>query len=315
MSEPLYVDPEELAAQSRPYEQASREWVRVQKWVGEIRDRYNGAWGDDDLGNKFGPDFLEGMDSVGGRAEGVAGTLTYYAEGLVENGRLFGDARDDADQTTHMLLTETETIGNYEAPAGAQYAGVKSVEGTVTAPLRRQAVRAVTPAERLEQQQQQPDEPLLERGQVMHARMALAPALVDGRRLTQYADQKEGLLAQPATQGELLQPTYSRSVVTAQIIEPAEPLRDGEPHLALMEAHVSVTVSVQAPVLKEDHVRGDLAPGEVRPAEARLPLAFQPHEGLPHGVLLPLEPAQQVWRTAVPGESLELPAEPVVKTE
>ena len=128
MSEPLFVDPERLAQHARPYEAASQEWFGVQETVADIRARYNGAWGDDDLGNKFGPSFLEGMDTVALRAKGVGDNLLYYGEGLVENGRIYGDARDDADQTTRSLLLDSEYVGAYKAPDGAVYFGVNTVD-------------------------------------------------------------------------------------------------------------------------------------------------------------------------------------------
>ncbi|WP_436535572.1 hypothetical protein [Actinoplanes sp. HUAS TT8] len=167
--EPLYVDPERLAAHARPYESASHDWARLKSRVTDIRARYSGVWGDDDLGRQFGPSFTEGLDSVEGRVNVVSTTLGYYGEGLVENGKIYGDAREDADQSTYLLLVDSETVGGYEAPAdpnaparrfmtteGATYTPVEGTER----PLLRRAMtvqgRILTPAEEGEEAEAAP---------------------------------------------------------------------------------------------------------------------------------------------------------------
>ncbi|MET0491507.1 MAG: hypothetical protein ABW000_00105 [Actinoplanes sp.] len=127
MSEPLFVDPQRLAQYADPYEAAAQDWFQLQDTVGGIRARYNGAWGDDDLGNKFGPSFNEGMDSVEQRAKGVGDTLRYYGEGLVKTGKIFGDAGDSAEESAYQLLTDAEEVGGYDSPDGSRYFGIKSV--------------------------------------------------------------------------------------------------------------------------------------------------------------------------------------------
>jgi len=204
VSEPLFVDPENLAQHARPYQAASHEWNGVRDTVAGIRNRYNGAWGDDDLGNNFGPSFLEGMDALEMRAGGVAETLNYYGEGLVENGRIFGDARDDADQTSHLFLLDTEYTGGYEAPPGAVYFGVESVQ-----PLQRAT--------------------LFERARV-----------VEGRPLVALRREQAPLLRGRLVEGRHL---LARRL-NAEISEPALPLRAmkrvrGEPILPLEPTHQS----------------------------------------------------------------------------
>ncbi|BCY13397.1 hypothetical protein [Actinoplanes sp. L3-i22] len=152
--EPLYVDPERLAAHARPYESASHDWARLKSRVTDIRARYAGVWGDDDLGRQFGPSFTEGLDSVEGRVNVVSTTLGYYSEGLVENGKIYGEAREDADQSTYLLLVDSEMVGGYEAPAdpNAPARRYMTPEGEGTErPLLRRAMtiqgRILTPAE------------------------------------------------------------------------------------------------------------------------------------------------------------------------
>jgi hypothetical protein len=144
--EPLYVDPERLAAHARPYEAAAHDWRRLRSRVADIRARYYGVWGDDDLGQKFGPSFVEGLDSVEARVEVVGTTLGYYGEGLVENGKIFGEARDDAEQSTYLLLVDSETVGGHEAPAdpnapARRFMVAEPAEGTTEQPVLRRALR------------------------------------------------------------------------------------------------------------------------------------------------------------------------------
>ncbi|WKU05340.1 hypothetical protein [Micromonospora sp. HUAS LYJ1] len=115
MSEPLYVDPENLATYSRPYVAASQQWSQLADTVADLRARYQGVWGDDELGRQFGPSFVEGMDSIEQRVKTIGTTLTGHAEGLVESTRIFRDAREDADFVANTFRIQTEPIGT-EAP-------------------------------------------------------------------------------------------------------------------------------------------------------------------------------------------------------
>ena len=226
MSEPLYVDPERLARHARPYQAAAQEWVGVQLWVARIRDQYNGAWGDDDLGNKFGPSFLEGLDSVEGRAEGVATNLTYYGEGLVENGQIFGEARDDADQSSHMLLVDSEYVGGYEAPDGAVYFGVNAVDPLPAQPRLYQGVAISQKAPVDGEQNETP-------GMRMPAFRSSMPVFV-GIRVSEPA---EPLLRGEAAEGDGFLPAQSTHWQKAI---PAEPLGEGEPGEPMLAAGMRV---------------------------------------------------------------------------
>lgn len=111
MSEPLYVDPEAVTYQARPYTAAAAEWLALQATIAGIGLRYASAWGDDDLGQQFGPQFTQGLYQVEEGVTIIGDTLTYYGDGLTETGQIYGEARDEADETSHQYLVTVETTG------------------------------------------------------------------------------------------------------------------------------------------------------------------------------------------------------------
>ena len=192
MSEPLYVDPEALSRLSRPYNAAAQDWLALKQHVADIKARYYGAWGDDDLGQQFGPQFTEGLNQIEERVNILGDTLNYYGDGLNESGLIYGEARDDAEQTSQQYLAVAEeACGPGQQPALSRKLAVQNQPATQEGYLQ--------PALRM-------------RGELMPARIAMRSV-------------------KPAEPGEPLQPlqptqSFRRSVIPAEPgIEPLQPLQ------------------------------------------------------------------------------------------
>jgi hypothetical protein len=298
VSEPLFVDPDRLAQHAKPYEAAAQDWSRLHDTVADIQSRYNGAWGDDQLGNQFGPSFLEGMDSVVLRAKGVGDTLGYYGEGLVESGKIFGDAGDAADQSTQQYLLDSEYVGGQDAPDGARYFGVRAVEPEATPPGMVRGIMSIheaeVPGERVMGARatfSDDGKPLEMRGERIQARPL-------GERIPAGAEPMLGERIQARPLGERI-PAAAEPMLGERIPNdlpvggfrsvhqepqhdgiPAEPVVEGEPLLARRYA-------------VEDE---PALPKERLPADPSLP----PEAGV--------QPA--FYRSVSPFETLKLPVEP-----
>jgi len=112
--EPLYVDPELLKKLGDPWSDVGQEWIRLGGQLAMIKARYHGCWGDDDLGKKFGPEYLRAFAAIEEQLAATGETLTYYGDGLVTNGKIFAKARDVADDETGSFLASTEPFGSPE---------------------------------------------------------------------------------------------------------------------------------------------------------------------------------------------------------
>jgi hypothetical protein len=296
--EPLYVDPERLAAHARPYESASHDWARLKSRVTDIRARYAGVWGDDDLGRQFGPSFLEGLDSVEGRVNVVSTTLGYYGEGLVENGRIYGEAREDADQSTYLLLVDSETVGGYAAPddpnaparpfmtpEGTTYA---PVEGTEQPLLRRGVIsrgRTLTPDDEGETT---PLKPLL-----AGRRVALRSEHVKGERVQGERAEAEPVEGETYEPGEEFQGT-PRLLVRGRLLTPDDETTPVRPALRMRRGAVVERGTTPLDPLLPGR-RGALAEPETTPLEPLQSHVFyrSVHPATPVDPAIPAVPAEE----------------------
>ena len=254
MTEDLYADPEGIRNRSKPYAVAAQDWENLKTYVNGIRTRYHGAWGDDDLGNKFGPNFAEGMESIELGVGNLGETLLYYSEGLVESGQIYGDARDDADEATRAWLLETDQLG-HEAPKWAtqQQPLVEAQQPVLQRAVRAQGV-------------------LLQPGEVTEGQVF--------RRSVNPNEQTEGEPARPAFRMRAL----------ALRAEPGEPLQPLQP----MMASRRLALAEEQPALQPMFASRKLAIRGEEPLEPLEPLqpAMTTELRLPGEPIQPLEPLQ-----------------------
>jgi hypothetical protein len=110
MSDELFVDPEQLSFKARPYRVAASDWHGLGTTLDSIRSRYYGVWGDDDLGGKFGPSFDEGLVNVTESVKYVGDSLLFHGNGLFQSSEIYGEAGEDANETSRQYLVENESI-------------------------------------------------------------------------------------------------------------------------------------------------------------------------------------------------------------
>ena len=128
MSDELFVDPEQLSFKARPYRVAASDWHGLGSTLDSIRSRYYGAWGDDDLGNKFGPSFDEGLVNVTESTKYVGDSLLFHGNGLSQSSEIYGEAGEDANETSRRYLLENEGIA---APKFVRSVRPTEAQGTV----------------------------------------------------------------------------------------------------------------------------------------------------------------------------------------
>ncbi|RZU53491.1 uncharacterized protein YukE [Krasilnikovia cinnamomea] len=116
----LAVDTEQLELLAGPYDHAAQRFHALGCQVERIKSRYANAWGNDDLGQQFGPAFVSGLEGLQRRVDILSRTLSYYGDGLRANGRTFREADDDARRITTLLNSALAADGGADAPPGAE---------------------------------------------------------------------------------------------------------------------------------------------------------------------------------------------------
>ena len=99
----LWVDPEGVSSVGDSYAEHADHYKKYLAEIADMRIRYQGAWGNDDMGKAFSAKFLAGMDSLEGVVKGVLGGLEYTAEGLRGGGKSYREADDGAADAAKML--------------------------------------------------------------------------------------------------------------------------------------------------------------------------------------------------------------------
>jgi hypothetical protein len=277
MTEDLYADPEGIRSSAQPYAVAAQDWESLRAYVEGIRTRYYGAWGDDDLGNKFGPNFVVGLEAVEAGVGNLGKTLLYYSEGLVENGQIYGDARDDADEASYAWLAETDQLG-HSAPTWASKQAVTEEQQPVF--RRAMAVRAeLLPGEVTE-------------GQVFRRSVhANAGELTEGT--TTRPAFRMRAVAMRAEPGEPLQPTRGVLASRRLAVEGEAPLQPAfVARRRLVGEPIPGTEPLQPAFVAKRMRAGELMPGiePLQPAFATRQVPGEPMPGIEP--LHPLQPMQ-----------------------
>jgi len=119
----LYVEPSALIRMSGPYQDTADHFESLRLRAEGLRLRYREAWGNDDLGNQVGPQFMGMLESIEGHAASVHADLSHHAKGLHVTGKLYAGAENDADRTARSL---NEAL--MEEPASEPVTGFLSTE-------------------------------------------------------------------------------------------------------------------------------------------------------------------------------------------
>ncbi|MEU6128252.1 hypothetical protein ABZ805_03665 [Saccharopolyspora sp. NPDC047091] len=117
MSDSFWVDPERLGRSGQGYYDEQTLLNNLHSGAGDIMLRYSGSFGNDKEGQEFRQVFNDGMASYTGGIEGLSGLLGHIGMGLHQNGRLYGDSRDSADELTYNLQSESDPA---QSPAPQQ---------------------------------------------------------------------------------------------------------------------------------------------------------------------------------------------------
>ncbi|GAA4861005.1 hypothetical protein [Saccharopolyspora cebuensis] len=108
MNDSLWVDPERLGRSGAGYFDAQQELEGVSQDAHAIMLRYYNSIGRDEEGQKFRAVLEQGIQQYHNGIDQLSAAMNYVGEGLRSNGQLFGSARDNADETTHGILTGME---------------------------------------------------------------------------------------------------------------------------------------------------------------------------------------------------------------
>ena len=119
----LWVDPEGVSSVGDSYADHADHYKKYLAQIADMRIRYQGAEGNDDMGKAFSAKFLAGMDSLEGAVKGALGGLDYTADGLLVGGRIYREADDDTVDAATLLSRRMGTGAAPSAPAPPSGAG------------------------------------------------------------------------------------------------------------------------------------------------------------------------------------------------
>ncbi|MEU5846079.1 hypothetical protein [Saccharopolyspora shandongensis] len=120
----FWVDPEGLSKSGNGYDEVKDHLLTLRSDLSSLIGTYSGSFGGTSEDVKFQRNFLDGIGNYGQGIEGLGNRLGYISEGLVTNGKTYGDSRDSADDTTYQFLTKGEEAGfgkdDQQNPPGQQ---------------------------------------------------------------------------------------------------------------------------------------------------------------------------------------------------
>ncbi|GAA3361855.1 hypothetical protein [Saccharopolyspora gregorii] len=108
MNDSFWVDPERLGRSGQGYYDEQTLLNNLHSGAGDIMLRYSDSFGNDKEGQDFRQTFNDGMASYTGGIEGLSGLMGHIGMGLHQNGQMYGDSRDSADELTYNLQSETD---------------------------------------------------------------------------------------------------------------------------------------------------------------------------------------------------------------
>ncbi|GAA0389164.1 hypothetical protein GCM10009541_35270 [Micromonospora gifhornensis] len=136
----IYVDPDGVIKTGDGYDQYLATYTGHLARIREVRSRYSGSWGDDELGREFGQNFIRGLDAMEQIVETAVGMLQYTAEGLRASGIDYRRADEHAREAGLLLARRGEThLVSHGLPTESSH-----ISDTVTTP-RAPAASYLTP--------------------------------------------------------------------------------------------------------------------------------------------------------------------------
>ncbi|ONI83109.1 hypothetical protein ALI144C_16515 [Actinosynnema sp. ALI-1.44] len=104
----FWVDPESLSRTGEGYNYVKDRLTSLKRTSGDLGYRYQASFGDDDVGREFFTNFQDGQKIFVDGVDSQAKRIGYVGDGLNENGRIYGAARDDAEIAAHRFRTAAE---------------------------------------------------------------------------------------------------------------------------------------------------------------------------------------------------------------
>ena len=111
----FYVDEDRLGRQAQPYRDAAQDFERLTRRLHELEARYGNAYGSDDTGQKFSPQFRDTIQALRAAIDSLAETLNHNATGLHKTSNTF---KDVGDQSMKMGYRLQESIPDAAAGGG-----------------------------------------------------------------------------------------------------------------------------------------------------------------------------------------------------
>jgi len=105
----FWVDPEQLGNSGRGYWEAGDGFGHLAREVIALPGDNMNAFGDDKEGKEFFETFYEGQKMISDGLVVISGSMTYIGDGVQDNGKSFGEAREyaeDASKQFHCSVGE-----------------------------------------------------------------------------------------------------------------------------------------------------------------------------------------------------------------
>ncbi|OJF11952.1 hypothetical protein [Couchioplanes caeruleus] len=136
MPEDFYVDADGLRNQTRPYQDAADEFAQLKQRVADFEKTYGDAYGNDDLGERFTPNFRAVIAYLSGSVDGVVVALDINADGLRVTADHFDTVEEDGVHNATKLANGMPTVGGRQGRTGGppgvcrqQVAGAEHEQG------------------------------------------------------------------------------------------------------------------------------------------------------------------------------------------
>ncbi|MEV6694841.1 hypothetical protein AB0M35_25525 [Micromonospora sp. NPDC051196] len=137
----IYVDPDGVIKTGDLHDEHAAIYAGHLRRIQDLRARYGGSWGNDELGREFGQNFLKGMDTLERIVNGAVGMLRYTADGWREGGRGYRRADEYAREYGLLLARSSE-----EHPVAPSIATEGTPTGTLSSPTSGNVSTPVEPA-------------------------------------------------------------------------------------------------------------------------------------------------------------------------
>ncbi|GAA2564467.1 hypothetical protein GCM10010435_41060 [Winogradskya consettensis] len=113
----LSVDPEALIGMAQPYHSAAEVFQQLEHRAQTMLARYQGAWGDDDIGAQVDQHYRQVLTMIADSAGSVRSDLVYHGDGLRTTGKVFAAANEHAEQSSAALAAAFVPLEGHAASA------------------------------------------------------------------------------------------------------------------------------------------------------------------------------------------------------